>query len=481
MTWFRDKAGDLDAAEQAASALRSISAPATGGTRASRRASASSPGPELIGTLLKIDKASVNKRSTRLHEAAKLALELDNPQVTLRIWSRSTAKRVACGCATSRPRRECKRRTAAQWALDELITHHVSHGQRGSRRARGHGWDDGSRWVPTRPASCVVARRTCSSSAVSWAAPSTCLRGVLEDERPDDMEALQLVASMCEKEGRVTEALALRLRELSLVEDVERRLQLAPRSFPPDRRPRSAGRTRGVACARTSTTCPVTRHPSKSSPRVLDERGKHGDLVDILTEQAKRLEELDQLERAAQLWARVAQLAEKPLGDRDRKPSLRTCTGRAARIEQRVVGRVRPSCIWRRASRPSRRGGSSSASAPRPIPSACPCCSSWRARASRRTSAKRPSSALSTAFEEAPAQRRGAQAAAQAVPHEQRRQQARGDPHEGGARRSPTTAPMLTYAREAADIYFDATRGAADRAVPVLQQGGGDRARRPRA
>src|SRR5437016_283391 len=49
---------------------------------------------------------------------------------------------------------------------------------------------------------------------------------------------------------------------------------------------------------------------------VLSERGRYQQLADILTDQAKKLEERQESERAARLWADVAKVAQTSLDDR---------------------------------------------------------------------------------------------------------------------------------------------------------------------
>lgn len=314
MTWFKDQAGDLDAAEQAAARAVALGSGRLEALEPLAALQRRHPGPELIGTLLKIDKAS-EQTLDALSEAANLALALDNPPVSLRILESLYRKAGGMWMRHEIPSGEVVAPAAAQWALDQLITHHV---ESGSADRAVHVLMDGTRLPLGADTACELRRRAADMliERGELGRAIDVMRGVL-DERPDDMEALQLVASMCEKEGRVTEALALRLRELSLVEDVDRRLQLR---LDHSRLTGALEAQGGRVASLRANLDDVPGHEASIEELsvVLDERGKHADLVDILSEQAKRLEERDELERSAHLWSRVAALAEKPLGDRDR-------------------------------------------------------------------------------------------------------------------------------------------------------------------
>ena len=128
---------------------------------------------------------------------------------------------------------------------------------------------------------------------------------------------------MCEQDGRVSEALALRLRELALVEDVDRRLQLR---LDHSRLTGALEAQGGRVASLKANLDDMPGHEASLDEltSVLDERGKHDDLAEILEGQARKLEELDQPERAAGLWSRVAALCEDPLGDHARAIAAHT-------------------------------------------------------------------------------------------------------------------------------------------------------------
>ena len=147
-------------------------------------------------------------------------------------------------------------------------------------------------------------------------------RGVL-DEMPNDIEALQRTAELCQQEGRVPEALSLRLRELELIEDVDRRLQLRlDHSRLTGALEAQGGRVASLKA--NLDDAPGHEQSLDELTSVLDERGRHDELTDILTEQATRLESLERSTDSAKLWSRVAALAEEPLGDHARAVAAHT-------------------------------------------------------------------------------------------------------------------------------------------------------------
>ncbi len=314
MSWFKDHAADLDAAQQAAARAVVLGPGRLEALEPLAELQRRHPGPELIGTLLKIDKASEQSLDA-LDEAARLALAMDSPQVSLRILESLYRKAGGMWMRDEAPVGEVVAADAAQWALDHLITHHIAAGN--ADRAV-HVLMDGTRLPLGSDKACELRRRAADMliERGELGRAIDVLRGVL-DERPQDMEAVQLVASLCEKEGRVTEALALRLRELALVEDVDRRLQLR---LDHSRLTGALEAQGGRVASLKANLDDVPGHQAsiEELALVLDERGKHAELVEILTGQAGRLEALGQPSRAAELWAKVAELSEKPLGDRDR-------------------------------------------------------------------------------------------------------------------------------------------------------------------
>ena len=319
--WFRDRVGDLEAAEQAAQR-----AAAQGPTKldtlelladVQRR----EPGPRLIATLLKMDRLQEHSLDS-LFEAAKLAVDQqDNPALTQQVLEQLYRKAGSMWVRDDPTTGELQPSEIAQWALDRLIAHHIFVGN-ASRAV--HVLMDGTRLPLDVEKACDLRRRAAEMLAERGERSRAIdvYRGVL-DAKPNDREALSRVAAMCEEEGRVSEALVLRLRELALIEDLDTRLQLRlDHSRLTGALEEQGGR---VASLRENLEDVPGHEPSIDElVRVLDERGKQGELADILSEQAAKLEDLGDRPRAARLWTRVASLAETPLGDLVRAISAHT-------------------------------------------------------------------------------------------------------------------------------------------------------------
>jgi tetratricopeptide (TPR) repeat protein len=307
--WLRDRVGDVDAAEAAAARAAAGSQPAALDLLASLQRH--KPGPALVDTLLAIDRH--HERSLdALSEAARVALGgQDTPRI-LAILERLYRKAAGMWMRGDTATGELGPAAVAEWALDELVSYHVASGN--AERAV-HAVMEGTR-LPLGKEKTIALRRRAANMLAERGETARAIdvyRGVL-DESPRDVEALQRLAAMCEEVGRVSEALALRLRELELVEDLERRLELRlAHSRLTGALEEQGGR---VASLRQNLEDAPGHEPSIDElSRVLEERGKHAELADILAGQAQKLESTARHDRAARLWFRVADIAERALHD----------------------------------------------------------------------------------------------------------------------------------------------------------------------
>ena len=137
------------------------------------------------------------------------------------------------------------------------------------------------------------------------------------DDDASDEPALARLAALYEEEKRLPELLALRQEELARTQKVERRLAL-----------RLEMEKLAAALEERSGRLDMLRANLEEQPghrptietlaRVLEARNRHGELVDILSGQATRLEERGDGASAARMWDWIAQILEQPIGDRDR-------------------------------------------------------------------------------------------------------------------------------------------------------------------
>jgi tetratricopeptide (TPR) repeat protein len=208
---------------------------------------------------------------------------------------------------------------AAAWAVDEIVRLELS---RPDRSAWGRALElllDATRLPLGRPAVRALRARATDLALDRmkdrrWAI--TVLRQMVEDD-PQDTEAVSRLGTLYQDERRLPELYALRQEELARTLEVDRRLAL-----------RLELERISAALEERSGRLEVLRANLEEQPghrptidtlaRVLEARNKHGELVDVLADQATRLEERGDKVNAAQMWDWSAQIVENPLGDRDR-------------------------------------------------------------------------------------------------------------------------------------------------------------------
>lgn len=138
-------------------------------------------------------------------------------------------------------------------------------------------------------------------------------RAIVEDA-PDDREAIRVLAALLEEADLLSELLSLRRRELTLDLGVQERLALRLEMA------RVAGLMEERA-ARVSTLLTNLEEAPGDEPTLdaltslLSGRAQFKELGDILTSQARALEDRGHTAQAAPLWGRLAIIAEKELKD----------------------------------------------------------------------------------------------------------------------------------------------------------------------
>lgn len=319
--WLRDHVGDAEAAEQAA--IRAV-AQGPGKLEALQLLAGlqrSHPDPALIATLLRIDDVEEHSLDA-LHEAAQLALESPDDVVQTQSILEQLYRKAGGMWVRNEPAAGDKMPAdLAVWALDKVIAYHVFAGN--SERAVQI-LLDGARLPLDAERSCTMRRRAAEMMAEAGERSRAIevYRGVLEG-LPEDVEVLRRVATLCEDDGRVSEALALRLKELDLIEDPERRLELRlDHSRLTGKLEEQGGRV--VSLRANLRQAPGHKKTVDELESVLTERGKFEELSQVLSEQATQLEQLSRAEDAADLWARVAVLAERRLQQPDLAISAHT-------------------------------------------------------------------------------------------------------------------------------------------------------------
>jgi tetratricopeptide (TPR) repeat protein len=308
--WFRDHVGDLEAAIRAAQRAAQVAGPGRFEALALLADLQRSQRHEgLVATLLELDRLA-DASLDPLKEAAEASLmRPEAPQILERLHRKAAGMwlRGEAASGTVDPP------TATRWALERLLEQVAGSPERAIEVML-----DATR-LPLSAEEAVDLRRRAAELLVEHGDRGRAIdvyRGVLE-RRPRDVEALQRVASLCEAEGRLAEALALRLREIDLVDDPDRRLELRLAHA------RLTGGLEAQGGRVASLRANLVDRPGHEASidelaQVLEERGKHVDLATILAEQAAELEARGERARAADLFARVAATAAGPLGDRAR-------------------------------------------------------------------------------------------------------------------------------------------------------------------
>lgn len=313
--WYHEKVGDPSAAEEAASRAAAKGPAKTEALQILADLQRREPGPALVRTLLELDRLR-DSALDNLHEAARLAMaDGESAALALQVLEalyRKAGRMWLRGEPTSG---SLEPASVARWALEQLVDHHI---QSGNAEQAVHVILDGARLPIDRDTSVALRRRAAEMLAERGerARAIEIYRGVL-DTMPNDMEALQRVAQLCEDEGRVSEALSLRLRELSLVEDVERRLQLR---LDHSRLTGALEAKGGRVASLEANLVDAPGHEASIAEltTVLEERGKYDKLAEVLSEQATAVEAAGDGARAARLFAQIAHIAETRLDDPER-------------------------------------------------------------------------------------------------------------------------------------------------------------------
>ncbi|MDJ0765567.1 MAG: tetratricopeptide repeat protein [Myxococcota bacterium] len=141
-------------------------------------------------------------------------------------------------------------------------------------------------------------------------------RDVLSD-RPGDVHVIQQLITLTKREGRVLEHLALLKQELELTETVDERLPLRLEIA------RLVSAIQGENERFHTLRANLEETPGHASSiaalsTLLDERVSYSDAIDLLTDQAQKLEEQGDKSGAAALWNMVASLSEVQFNDTER-------------------------------------------------------------------------------------------------------------------------------------------------------------------
>ena len=313
--WLRDQAEDLEAAEAALHRALAHEPRHTGTLRDLARLQWRSPGRALVDTLLKLADNFPDDLDP-LHDAARTALDpVADASLAAGILDRLLrgARRLweGTGEATGeRPAGEM-----AVWAQDELVRLSL---EAGDTKKAVDLLVDGARMPVTPEVSREMRRRAgelCRDQLGDQDRALRLLQSVV-DESVEDAEAVSQLGVLLEERGRFPELLALRQRQLEL--DLEPETRLAVRL--------EVSRVLGLieqqggrigALRANLAEQPGHEASVEGLAEILAARGRHDELGQLYTAQAGEVEQQGDATRAADLWARAAQILEEPLGDID--------------------------------------------------------------------------------------------------------------------------------------------------------------------
>ncbi|RLB62338.1 MAG: hypothetical protein DRI90_09285, partial [Deltaproteobacteria bacterium] len=134
---------------------------------------------------------------------------------------------------------------------------------------------------------------------------------------PEDLDTIRRLADLSEEEEQRSGSVALRERELTLTAapDEKLALRLANSRRAADLEARSG---RVASLLANLEDAPGHAESLEALNLILDERGHHEELAEVLEQQATKLAELGDAERAATLWGQVAAISERHLRNAER-------------------------------------------------------------------------------------------------------------------------------------------------------------------
>ncbi len=314
--WHRDRRDDKEAAEAFFKTALSFDNDQPETLRELAALQRENPGPGLYDTLRTLVDAD-SKDLDALHEAANVAFEhLDDSETTRSALTALLARASAAWRGTAEAHGSETPETYVVWATNKLVDHYVETGKSSTAvdllvDTSRLPFDDETKRAMRYRAAAIAAEAGDRSGAIEM------YRSVLA-QAPDDSETADKLAELYEAENRYAEMLTLRQSEMARVADGdERKLDLR---LEVSRLVGEVERIGGRLDALRANLAEVPGHAASIEAlcSYLGDKGQHELLADILEDQANKLEELEKLEGAADLWARAAEVAEVQLRDLDR-------------------------------------------------------------------------------------------------------------------------------------------------------------------
>jgi tetratricopeptide (TPR) repeat protein len=263
--------------------------------------------PNLLDALRRLADAD-GRDLDSLVGAADVASKLGEREQALAILSAVLGRATAAWRGTAAIRSARSVDAVAKWAIDGLVDLYRTGGR---ARAAVDTLIEAAR-LPfdqnTRREMRLRAAQLATTELGDNAAAIDMYRSVLV-QSPNDLEVIERLAQLLGREDRVPELLTLRQIQLGLETDVDRKLELRL----------ELARLVGIVEERGGRLDALKANledrpghdPSIDAvAELLASKGQHRSLVDLLEQQAQRLESANEPQRAAKLWARYATVAE---------------------------------------------------------------------------------------------------------------------------------------------------------------------------
>jgi tetratricopeptide (TPR) repeat protein len=208
---------------------------------------------------------------------------------------------------------------AAAWAIDALAGLHVAAGAPERLRAAVSLLFEGARLPAPAPVRQAWLRRAAELTEGPLGDVPEAIRvwRALHEQAPDDMTAREALARLYERERRFADVTSLRCAELEGADGADRRLALRLEIVRVGGLLEQQSRAADVLRANLAER-PGHEETVRRLAEILLQKGKAGELGDVLEQQAIVLGEEGQPAASAALWAELARLAESHLANAPR-------------------------------------------------------------------------------------------------------------------------------------------------------------------
>jgi tetratricopeptide (TPR) repeat protein len=314
-SWYQEHCDDPEAAAPFAARAVALDASNPAALKTLAALQRREPGPELVDTLLRMDDAADDDSLDGLHEAATVAGDsTDDVELARKALNRLFRKAVDLWIDNKEASGEKQPAAMALWALDALVESLLKTNDR-ARAARLllEGAD-----LPVSTERSAELSRRAAEILVEMGKRVQAIDAYRRSlaAAPDALEVVRTLAGLNESEEQQSGSVALRERELSLVDDLDERLTLrlanAERAAALERR---GGRAESLLANLKEAV--GHRASVEALATLFSERGQSDRLCGVLEEQAGLLSDSDAA-RASELYSQAAEVAEKQLADRQR-------------------------------------------------------------------------------------------------------------------------------------------------------------------